>query len=122
MIRFNPFTGTLDYTGGGGAWEKASSTVTASSTGVIDTVANTAFESLKYIISIFNSANTSYRSLEISILNANGGYKETRNARLQDNGPNVAINTINNAGNLELQVVNNESYDIQVTIGKITLS
>jgi len=124
--RFNPFTGQLDkvVTGGAGSsvWDTISSSVTASSTGVVDSVANGMFQSLKYIITVFNDANTAYRTFELNVLNNNGSYKDTVSHRLQAGGLSLNVNTVNNAGTLELQITNNELYDVQVEIGRLVLA
>lgn len=123
-LRYNPFTGTLDLVGGTSAniWEKVSSTVPALNTVAVDTLANTEFKSLKYIITTYNETNSAYRSIELSVLNNNGSYRETRSHRLQVGGLSVAIDTFNNAGTFELRITNNESYDVQVEIGRLVLN
>lgn len=123
---YNPFTGNLDDIGAGGSgapspWLRFGSSVTQSSTGVVDSVANTSFQALKYIISVFNEANTSYQSFEYNVLNNNGSYKETRSHRLNA-GINIRVNTNNNAGTFELQIQNNETFDVQVEIGRLVLA
>lgn len=119
--QFNPFTGNLDRVGKS-IWEKLSNTVSATSTGVIDTVDNGSFQSLKYIVTVYNQANTAYRSFEFSVLNNNGSYKETLSNRLQSGGLNIDVDSVNNGGTYEFQITNNESYEVSVELAKLVLS
>jgi hypothetical protein len=117
---YNPFTGKLDKKNKS-LWEKLSSTVDAASTGVVDAVENGSFESLKYIVTVFNQANTAYRSFEFNVLNNNGAYKETVSHRLNGGNLSVRIDSVNNSGSCELQITNNESYEVNVELAKLVL-
>lgn len=123
-LRYNPFTGNLDLIGSGQApvWDKVSSSAIGSSTSVVDSIPNTDFRSLKYIVTVFNDANTAYKSFELNVLNDSGSYLETRSHRLRAGDLNMAIGTVNNAGTFELQITNNESFDVQVEIGRLVLA
>lgn len=122
---YNPFTGNLDFvcqSGADSAWDRVSSTVNSTSSLVVDSVSNALFQSIKFHVAIFNQANTSYRSFELNVLNNNGNYKETKSNKITGNGPNISISVVNNAGTLELQVTNNESYNLNVEIGRLILN
>lgn len=120
-IKFNPFTGNLDLVGGSDTtWSKLSNTIPSSSVSVVDSISNNDFESLKYIVTIFNKANSAYRSFEFSILNNNGSYKDVLSHKIKS-GASVSVDTNNNAGTLELKITNNESFDLQVELAKLIL-
>ena len=124
-FQYNPLTGRLDIVGAGGSsttiWERVSDTVSSSSTETVDSVANASFQSLKYIVTAFNDANTTYGSFEFNVLNNNGSYLDTVSHRLRS-GLNIAVNSVNNAGTFELQITNNESFDLNIELAKLVLS
>jgi len=124
---YNPFTGQLDKVGTGGPgsvspWVTVSDTVVATSTGAVDSIANASFYALKYIITIYNDANTAYRTFEYNVLNNNGSYKDTLNHNLKAGGLSVDVDSVNNAGTFELQITNNESYDVNIELAKLVLA
>ena len=121
-FRYNPFTGKLDRISSEGLWDSLSDSVNASSTKAIDTIANTSFKSLKYIIAIFNEANNAYNTFELTVLNENGSYRESLSNKIKTSGFNLRVNTVNNAGNFELQIENNESFPATIELAKLVLS
>ena len=119
---FNPFTINLDRVNpnsGGSIWDSISSTALASSTTVVDSVADANFKTLKYIVSIFNVANNSFKTLEIDILNEGGAYKETVFSRLRSGSSDIEISTVQNAGAMDLTIVNNEPFDLTFSAGRL---
>jgi hypothetical protein len=124
---FNPFTINLDRVnpssgGPSSIWDSITANISASSTGVIDTVGNGSFKSLKYIVSVFNGANNSFKTLEIDILNEGSTYKETVFGRLRSGSSDIEVTTVNNAGSMELRLTNNESFDLTVSAGRLVLN
>ena len=121
-MRFNPFTGTMDFIGDKSpdAWSCVDDTIAASTTEVVDSVANTAFEALKYIVTVYNSANSAYESFEFNILNNGGSYKDTLTNKLRS-GLNVGVNSVNNSGTFELQITNSESFSLDIKLAKLIL-
>ena len=121
-LKFNPFTGNLDFIGDKSQdnWSCITDTIAASSTGVVDSVANTSFEALKYIVSVYNSANSAYKTFEFNVLNNGGSYKDTLTNKLKS-GLDVSVNTVNNSGTFELQITNSESFILNVKLAKLIL-
>lgn len=125
-IRYNPFTGKLDLIGAGAGsvspWVRSGSSVAGSGTSVVDSVDNSLFKALKYFITVFNDAELAYESFELSVLNNNGSYRETRSNRILDNRADVGFSSNNNAGTFELAVTNNETFNVQVELARLNLS
>lgn len=122
---YNPFTGNLDSIGpGGGAtspWQTIGFVAPGSSTSVVDSLANNSFQTIKYIIGFFNESLDSYKTVELSVLNNDGNYLESRSNRLGA-GLDARIVTNNNAGTFELQIQNNETFDVSVTLARLALA
>lgn len=119
---YNPFTLKLDKvtsSSSSSLWDSISSTATASSTTVVDSIIDGNFKTAKYIASIFNVANNSFKTLEIDILNEGGAYKETVFSRLRSGNSDIEISTVQNAGSMDLTIVNNESFDLTFSAGRL---
>jgi len=118
--RFNPFTGKLDRVDRS-PWVNVSDSIAATSSKTVDTFASSAFESLKYMITVFNTDNTDYKTLELSVLNNNGNYKESVSGRLRGGPLSIDVDTNNNAGTFELVITNNNTYEVEVRLSRLLL-
>lgn len=119
--RYNAFTGTLDRVatqGAGGNVEKISDVVPATSSKVVDSVANSSFQSLNYTITAYNDINTQYRFFEMRVLNNSGNYLEDRSNRINA-GLDLRHNINNNSGTFELELINNEAFQANVEISRL---
>jgi hypothetical protein len=121
--QYNPFTGELDRVGlsaaGSSPWNLINATALASSTTTIDTVSNANFESIKYHVVSYNSVESRFKTFEINILNNNGSYRESISHKI--GSFSFDVNTVNNAGSLELQIVNPNAFEITFKLGRLIL-
>jgi hypothetical protein len=120
--RFNPFTANFDFvdttTAQANVWERFSGTVTASTSSNVDTIALTNFNSVKYIISLYNSTNNEVKQLEIGVANHTTSVKDTLYGKVKGS-LDIDINSNLVGSNFELEFINNETFDIDYTIAKV---
>lgn len=118
---------TTTGTGGGSTsvtfsstWKKATAAVSGSSTIVIDTTALADFSSLKYILSFNNDIEEVTKKYELSIVRKGSTISDSIYARL-GSALNLAINSNINGSNLELEIINNETFDLSISYAKLVL-
>lgn len=102
-------------------WEKYSVTLNNGVVTVADSILNTAFMSVKYIINIQDETNNAFKYFEMAITNINGTYDRRIYAKNSSGSVNITVDTINNLGTMELRVGNSESYDLQMDFARIII-
>lgn len=124
-FKFNPFTGNFDITetgvAGSSIWTKVTGTVSGSSSSVIDTVDLTSFTSIKYIISARNKPNSAAKYLELSVNYNQSSLSDSVSGKI-NNGLSMNVDANLVGGNLELDITNNETFDIDLDIAKLVLT
>lgn len=101
-------------------WKKINVSALASSTTTLDSVSVNDFKTLKYIVSVRDNANNKTGTFEINIKNENGSLTDTVFAKLSG-GINFAVNVINDAGFMKLNITNNEVVNLAINSAKLTL-
>lgn len=107
----------------GGGWQTSITTVgSGAGAVVVDSKPNAGFQSIDYLVTVYNVSNSAYKAFNVKILNANGAYNRSVSNRLNNSGPNISTAYVNNAGTFEFQITNNEAYDIEVSIASFVLT
>ena len=102
------------------AWGKVEDLVNASSTKAVDSVTFTEFTRAEYVISVYNDTEVKYRSFKMSVAKKGSGVVDSIKGR---HGDNISFNINANivGPNVELTIQNNETYNLSVSIRKLTL-
>ena len=103
---------------GSAVWTKFTDVVTLSSSKVIDSIVLANFNAVKYIITLYNTAQGESRYFEMVVVNQGGTLKDSVVAKL-GSSLNYSINTTVNAGSMELTLFNNEAFNLDVSIGRL---
>jgi len=103
----------------GGAWLKGKRNILGSSSLVIDTKALTSFTSLDYVITARKDDKTEIRSLYLRVVQEGGSLKSSVHGKLGT--LKMQVNEAIAGSNLELTIVNQETYDIEVTFARLIL-
>lgn len=101
-------------------WKKINTNANASTTTIIDQVPLSSFSTLEYTLSIEDTIGNKTRSMKMLINNENGSLSETVFARIGV-GIDFSISPINNAGTMELTIINNETNGLAVNMARLTL-
>lgn len=117
-LRFNPLTGSFDFDTK--TWVKFSDHVTNGTTKAIDTIALSDFNGASYEITVYNRTQSVARTFKITINNANGALKDIVSGRI-GTPIDYKIDAIVNAGNMELELTNNELYGLDVSVARLIL-
>jgi len=112
-LGFNPFTGTFDNKGCSPLIKSPCYTVPANSTLTVDTLTLSQFKCLDYFLCIDKGSSFDPRTLSMKVWHNDTRVCDLVYAR---NRGDVSVEVIatNTGSNYELQVVNNESTDINV--------
>ena len=99
--------------------EAAEVIVSGSSALVVDTVPTTDFRALKYFVSFHNITQDVAKYLEMNVVNENSSVSDSLSGKL---GSSIDVDTgaAISGSNLELTITNNETYDVTVSLAKIT--
>lgn len=98
-------------------FQKFETTVSASSTAVIDTNLLSSFSRIDYIINFKDSPVTVTKSMKVVVQNNAGTVTDSVSERM--GGPiNVSIDNTDDAVDQFLEITNNESFDLTVTFLK----
>ena len=119
-VTFNPFTGTFDFKGEGGAstgYNTLSDQVPASSTKVIDTIALSSFFGLDYKLTIYNDANTVSRIYNLTIAKSGTTLKD-KMSKVGDS-ISVQVNANVNGSDYELEIINNEPFALDIIFSRL---
>lgn len=101
-------------------WEKFDDVVSASSTKSIDTFKFTDLLKRNYEITVYNSVENKFKTFTMTVSKRNGDVSDTvynKDGDVIDYG----INAVIVGPNVELQVQNNETYNLDVSFGRLTL-
>lgn len=115
---FNPLTGELDAVNP--TWSVIPNNAGASSTTILDQINISNFIVAKYIVAIRDDTNNNTVSFELTVNNNNGTLKDSISSRL-GSGINYAISADNNAGTMEINLINNETNIVTVNMARLTL-
>lgn len=107
--------------GGAAVWEKESRTLPASSTTIVNSFALTSFRGLDYVLNFKDTTSAKQKQLKLSVIKDDGTVKDTVYARL-GSAISLEINSQINGSNYELAIVNNELFDVQVSLARLTLT
>lgn len=116
---FNPFTGNFDVVGTGGpgaGLTPVTDTVLAGQTKVVDSVALTSFSCLFYDFCFLGS--TQVRSFRLNVINENGSISDQLFSRIGGLSLQVGANAV--GLNLEIEIVNPNGFDIDLSFYKLT--
>lgn len=99
-------------------WKDSTDTVPGSSSKVIDSFLASEFYSSSYKITLYNTTQNKSLSFNVEI---NHDSTDTYDQVYGKNGTrlNIRINTRISSGSVELEIVNNEIYDLDVGIMKL---
>jgi len=102
-------------------WRKKRVTADQSNTTIADIVPLATFKSITYIITIHNVANSKFTTFNLTVLNDGVSIKDALSGKLLSGSINFEINSTTNASNFELEIINNESFDLLVEIASLRL-
>ena len=100
-------------------WRNDSGTIGISETYNMPVLSLRSFKAAKYFITMWNTAQGKTKFLEVTVKNANSLIKESVANKMGQ--MNVAITTSVVDGNMILQLVNNESYAIQLDVAYLVM-
>jgi hypothetical protein len=112
--RVDPASGILQF-GVQQVYEKLYSTVLAASTNAVDILETSTFISADYTIVLFNRIQNKSKSLKM-IARTLGSTAHNQVFGRSGDPINVAIDTVLVGLNMEVQIINNESYDLDCII------
>jgi len=105
---------------GTGAWLRQSAEVAGLATDVISLLPSNSFRAVKYIAVFYNTTEDVTKTLEFMVNKGNGTIRTTVFNKLGDN-ISLELSASIVSGNLEVQVINNQTYGLQVEVGYLTL-
>lgn len=103
-----------------GAWDKELELIPANSTKVIDTLALNSFHSMDHIFSFFNDNEAKTKRIQMTSVRE-GATINTNVFGRSGSLLNVQVCTIVNGTDAEVEVVNNNNFDISVSYARLTL-
>ena len=112
--RVDPASGILQF-GVQQVYEKLYSSVPATSMNAVDTLVTSTFISADYTIVLFNRIQNKSKSLKMTVRTLNSISKNQVFSRSGD-PINITIDTIIAGANMEVRIVNNESYDLDCIV------
>lgn len=101
-------------------WQKKKKSVAANSTVVVDELPMSKFDTLEYIISIIGALPTDHKYLKLSVFKDDTTVNDTVFGRY-GSSLNVGINAIVTGSLAQIQVVNGESFDVDVVLTRTIL-
>lgn len=114
-----------DSSGGGGAsvvdgeiWSEGADTVNASSTKTVDTHALADFNSIVYHLTLYNTVQGVSKKLTVTIVDDNGTIRKVVSSKLGST-INYRVNANKVGSNLELSIVNNEAYNLDISYARL---
>ena len=90
------------------------------STKDFDSVPFSSFSAVKYLISIFSQVESSYKISELFAVN-DGSDITDQLIYKSSSGPKVSINVLKNGSDVVLRLVNQENFEVDVSIVKMLL-
>lgn len=112
--RFNPFTGLLDYVVCSPISKPGTFVITPGNSLVVDSGVFADMLSVEYFVAMSNNAKTQIRTLKITAKKGDGDvdYVTYSNVGVMDAAPVAQLN----GANYELEVTNNEAFDVYVDL------
>lgn len=104
-----------------GIWKRLKSTAIGSSTTAVDTIALAKFSTAKYVLSLYNTTEVNFRTVEMNVLNDGTVVRDTLLNKLFNKPMNIKINAELNGSNMELNIENNETFNIEVVVARLSL-
>ncbi len=112
--RVDPASGILQF-GVQQVYEKLYSTVLATSTNAVDILDTSTFVSADYTIVLFNRTQNKSKSLKMTVRTL--GVTSKNQVFNRSGDPiNIAIDTVLSGLNMEVRIINNESYDLDCIV------
>lgn len=102
-----------------GIWKKFKKTAVQSATTAVDTIALAKFSTAKYILNLYNIDEVNFRTVEITVLNDGTILRDTLINKMFNKGMNVDINSDLIGSNMELRIINNETFNIEVELARV---
>jgi len=99
---------------------KKSDTIPALTTKVIEEVPLVSFKTVKYFVHFSNLANNITKGMEVTVKKSGASVKSVVSNRIGI-GIDLAVNPIVNGVNLDMSIINNEAFDIQMSFAKLTI-
>jgi len=100
-------------------WRKLTKPLPATTTTVVDTEPETNFKGMKYIVTLSSETNSLYRKLDIDMVKSSTDVTHSISNKVFSGSMDIEISATINAGNLELTIVNNESFSLDLTLAKL---
>lgn len=106
--------------GGGSSiiWSRVTTSVPASSTQVVDTVALSGFHMIRYILTAYNDAQSKTKALELTVAQEAGSVNSSVYSKI--NQLDIGVDPVVSGSNNELQITNNELFPVQIDLIKAT--
>lgn len=98
-------------------WKLGFDNILASASKRIDLIPIASFNSLKYIFTAYNTVEKKNKIFEINIVRENDQIKDTVFGKVGNT--KVAINVLENSGNIEVWIQNNELFSIELKFAKL---
>ena len=105
---------------GSGAWDKGIAQVLASSSGVIHSFPESQFRALRYVVAFYNTIENKTKTLEFIVNKESGTISTTVHNKL-GKSISLGISAAIASGNLQVTVVNNETFDLEIEFGYLSL-
>lgn len=102
-------------------WNKFDDSVSALSTKTIDSLSSTKMLQAKYVITIYNVNEDKFKSFEMTVSRKEGTVGDTVFNKIGDS-IDYGINAIEVGPVVQLQVQNNELFNLNVSIGRLSLN
>lgn len=105
---------------GTGAWLRQSGTIAASGTSIVHELPENSARAIKYVFAFYNVAENKTKSFEFH-LNKEGGNIKTTVINKLGKQIRLSINADINSGQIEVEVINNELFELNYEFGYLTL-
>lgn len=105
---------------GSSLWKTVNSQVVGGNTTDVDGLPLATFRAVKYIINIFNDAESASKTMELLINNENGSLSDSIFGKI-GSIIDVEVDVVVSGSDMRIRVTNNETYNLGVTIARVTL-
>ena len=102
-------------------WRNERDTISGSSTFNSDGVELSQFKAVKYIFSAWNDTEGKNLSMEVMVNNRGSSVSDTVYTKLGDRDLGIQVGAVVNSGAMSLEVVNNETYDIIISVFRLII-
>lgn len=101
-------------------WQRRTTTVPASSTVVVDQVVS--YQSVSYIMTFSNSAESAYKSFSYDLVNSGGTLLDKVYNKTNGGNASLVIDAVDNAGITEIRITNNETHELGLDLARLVLN